>query len=155
MLACGGHEMLCPECGSQVADGQKSCPECHFQIPKPGLLRRLRDFFGGSRIKTFTTSRMLENLIFVDRTTGKRQVFNSLDEVPAEIRAKIQEAQAKGGIISRKSSVVFMGSDGQEYHSLDEMPPQIRAMYEQVILPEIRAKLAPLGIETESSDTLT
>jgi hypothetical protein len=34
------------------------------------------------------------------------------------------------------------------------MPPDVRAMYEQVILPEIRAKIAALGIKTESSDTL-
>src|SRR6516162_5722972 len=44
-FSCGGHEMLCPECGSQVADGQERCPECRLQIRKPGLLQRLRDFF--------------------------------------------------------------------------------------------------------------
>jgi hypothetical protein len=91
---------------------------------------------------------------FVDTATGKRQVFNSFDEVPSEIRTKIQEAQAQGGITSQTSSVVFLGADGQEYHSLEEMPPDVRAMYEQVILPEIRAKVSALGIKTESSDTL-
>jgi hypothetical protein len=146
--------MLCPECGSQVADGQECCPECRFQIRKPGLLGRLRDFFGGSSTKTFITSRTLENVTFVDTATGERQVFNSFDEVPSEIRTKIQEAQAQGGITSQKSSVVFVGADGQEYHSLEEMPPDVRAMYEQVILPEIRVKVAALGIKTESSDTL-
>ena len=146
--------MLCPECRSQVADGQESCPECRFQIRKPGLLRRLRDFFSGANTKTLVTSRTLENVTFVDTATGKRQVFNSFDEVPSEIRAKIQEAQAQGGIVSQKSSVVFRGVDGQEYYSLEEMPPDIRAMYEQIILPEIRAKVGALGIKTESSDTL-
>jgi hypothetical protein len=98
------------------------------------------------------TSRMFENVTFVDTATGKRQVFNSFDEVPSEIRAKIQEAQDQGGIISQKSSVVFRGADGKEYHSLEEMPPGIRAIYEQVILPEIRAKTAALGIERQLSD---
>ena len=144
--------MFCPECGSQVDDEQENCPECRFQIRKPGLLRRLRNFFGGSSTKTFITSRMLENVTFIDTATGKRQVFNSFDEVPSDIRAKIQEAQTKGGIISQKSSVIFRGADGQEYHSLEDMPPGIRAIYEQVILPEIRAKVAALGIEKELSD---
>ena len=144
--------MLCPECGSQVADGQESCPECRFQIRKPGLLRRLRAFFGGTSTKTFITFRMLENVTFVDTATGKHQVFNSFDDGPSETRTKIQEAQAQGGITSQKSSVVFLGADGQEYHSLEEMPPDVRAMYEQIILPEIRAKVAALGIEKELSD---
>ena len=77
--------MVCPESGNQVADGQESCPECRFPIRKPGLLRRLRDFFGGLSTKTFITSRTLENVTFVDTATGKRQVFNSFDEAILEL----------------------------------------------------------------------
>jgi hypothetical protein len=120
-------------------------------MPKPGLLRRLRDFFSGANTKTVFTSRTFENVTFVDAATGKRHVFNSFKEVPPDIRSKIQQAQAQGRIISQENSVVFRGADGQEhrYHSLEEMPSDIRAMYERIILPEIRAKVQAFGIGKE------
>jgi hypothetical protein len=119
----------------------------------------LRDFFSGANTKTLITSKTLrtfENVTFVDATTGERHVFNSFEEVPPDIRAKIQEAQAHSKTIFQESSVVFQGTDGQEhrYHSVEEMPPDIRAMYEQIILPELRAKLQAFATGKESPDKL-
>jgi hypothetical protein len=155
-FSCGGHEMLCPECGSRVDDGQERCLECRFQIRKPGLLRRLWNFFSGAKTKTLVTSPTLEYVTFVDGASGKRQVFTSFEEVPPDILVKIQEAQAQGKIVSQENSFIFQGADGQEhrYHSLEEMPSDIRAMYEQIVLPQIRAKVQAFGIKKESPDAL-
>ena len=85
---------------------------------------------------------MVEKFTVVDPKTGKRQVFNSLQEVPPEIRAMLEDARAQGKQGSQDSSFTFRGPDGQErtYRSLEEMPPNVRALYEQVVLPELRAQ---------------
>jgi hypothetical protein len=143
--------MLCPECGAQIEDGQEICSECRAQIRKPGLLRRLRDFFSKSTPTPVITTQKIEHLAFVDATTGKRQVFNSFKEVPPEIQAKIEEALAQDKIISKSSSFTFRGPDGHErvFHSLDEMPPDVRAFYERLVLPGMPVEARVLAAELE------
>jgi hypothetical protein len=129
---------------------------------KPGLLQRLWRFFFKSDPprwtistgKTITLTKKVERVVYVDPATGQRQVFNSLDEVPADIRAKIEEARRQGTVTSEQALFRFRGADGQEhtYRSLEEMPPDVRAFYEERVLPEIRAQLPGLAEPTHSPD---
>jgi hypothetical protein len=97
--------------------------------------------------KTAILTKKVERVVFVDPATGQRQVFNSLVEVPADIRAKFEEARKQGELTSEQALFRFRGADGQEhtYHSLEEMPPDVRAFYEEWVLPEIRAELPGLA----------
>jgi len=201
--------MLCPECGTTVEDGERSCPNCSTRIRGRGLFRRLLDplvrrlaayvkpyifirvsVTKGTPKTVVTTSNVIfrkkverivpvdsmqvinsldelpaevrakleearaqgklfaekttERFTVVDPATGKEQVFHSLDELPPEVRAKFGEALAQAKIPSEQPLFRIQGLDGKElatYRSLEEMPPNMRAIMEQMISPEIRAKL--------------
>jgi len=145
--------MFCPQCGERLEEGRPDCPVCFTPVQKPGLLRRLWDFLFKADIPKWTAGTLvagkaITNITLVDRTTGKRQVFDSLNALPPEIRAKFEEAQALNRIDSRNLSFTFQGVDGQAqtYHSVEEMPADVRAAYEELVLPEI---CATLGIPSE------
>ncbi|MHB8897860.1 MAG: hypothetical protein ACYC6Y_03835 [Thermoguttaceae bacterium] len=65
-----------------------------------------------------------------------RQTFRSLDEVPPELRGKvdamIQEAEARNVSVIKQQTFKIRDSQGREqtYHSLEEMPPDVRATFE-------------------------
>ena len=118
----------------------------------------------------------MEAFTTLDRATGKRKVYHSLEELPPEIRAQLEALPANsevkklldlaaafhqvkdrmhdGGAGIDPSRPVepfsFVSRDqaGQEriYHSLQEMPPSVRAMYQCVIQPEVRAQMEDLGL---------
>ena len=70
----------------------------------------------------------------------KKRVFTSLEEVPPELRARIEQFKAgveingKSGLFSTASEKITITQNGEThtYHSIDEMPPEVRARYEQI-----------------------
>jgi hypothetical protein len=108
------------------------------------LARLLRLFFGAGRagVRTILRTETHQKFTVLNKATGKREVFRSLEEMPPELQAKFQAAQATGKNARRHVSFTFRGPDGREhtYHSVDEMPAHLRVMYEQFVLPELRSK---------------
>ena len=143
--------MNCAECGNPVEKDAQFCPKCFARIEPPGLWQKFISLFQG-------TTRPNRPLIKIKKTItikttdkdGQQHEYHSLDEVPPELRAEIQKAQAEAlketlrssssnGLVSeiivKKTTSIFKVKDatGNEhtYHSLDEMPPEIRSAWEQ------------------------
>jgi hypothetical protein len=129
--------MYCSQCGTELSEIERRCPTCSAPIRSGGILRRFWHWLTSPSVSvTLRTTAAIEKqkFVYVDKTSGKRQVFHSLDEIPPEIRAMLKEVQASGTAIE-KSVYSFQGPDGQKhtYHSLEEMPPEIRATYESIL----------------------
>jgi hypothetical protein len=137
--------MNCPECGNMVEKDAQFCPKCFARIEPPSLWRRLLSLFQvtGQPTRPILTLKKTISVKTVDKD-GQRHEYNSLDEVPPELRAEMEKLEAaalKDGtnssstLISRTKSEVYKIKDasGNEriYHSLDELPPEIRAAVEQ------------------------
>jgi hypothetical protein len=92
--------------------GAGRCPACLAIIKPPGFLRRLRDAFKGSvqinlartdtpastpglHINFKTTVKTTYKIR--DAKTGEFKEYHSLDEVPAEVRAMLEQAQKGAG----------------------------------------------------------
>jgi len=62
----------------------------------------------------------------------QKQVYHSMDELPPDVRARVEELRDAGGI-GTSQTITFRDSSGNEqtYHSPDEMPPEIREIYEK------------------------
>ncbi|GAB4467472.1 MAG: hypothetical protein Kow0070_30770 [Anaerolineales bacterium] len=72
------------------------------------------------------------------------KVYKSVDEMPADVRARYEQAAAslwqeipQTSQPSPSASVLTSGMkfivDGQEYHRLEDLPPEARAKYEQAM----------------------
>ncbi len=69
------------------------------------------------------------------------KVYKSVDEMPADVRARYEQAASLRQKIPQTSqpsaSVLTSGMkfivDGQEYHRLEDLPPEARAKYEQAM----------------------
>jgi len=71
---------------------------------------------------------------FVTEENGQRRVYHSLEEVPPEMRARIEEFQARAAAGQDKQTFTVTDASGKKrtYHSLDEVPPELRAVIEKV-----------------------
>ena len=134
--------MLCPNCGAEFEDGRLACPNCAADVPpSPGLFRRIVDslFRSGRRtVRMRPTATILmksvlkaQKFVMVDEATGNAQTFESLADVPTEMRAQIKKALESGTVESR----LILPLDGQEQkvHSLDQLPPGLRASVEEAL----------------------
>ena len=138
--------MYCQQCGAEIPTGQNVCPKCYASVRKPGLLSRLFGWLigpprtwpapGGPSGGTLrsTVSQTTTRIEMTDPATGEKRVFNSLEEAPPEIRARIEAMRAGGGDVQTRQAFTIRDASGQErtYHSVDEMPPEVRAIYDQV-----------------------
>lgn len=139
--------MNCTSCGAEIPEAQNVCPACYTPARKPGLLRRIIDGLfgrfsstgrvtGGATYRTeIRIARPQQTIRVKDDTTGDDRVYHSLDEVPPEIRARIEATMtgASAGNVRRK--LTFRdAATGQEhtYNSVDELPPEFRAIYERM-----------------------
>jgi hypothetical protein len=137
--------MNCPECGNTVEKDAQFCPKCFARIEPPSLWRRFLSLFQatGQPPRHVVTLKKTISVKTVDKDGGRHE-YNSLDEVPPELRAEMEKLEAEAlkdsansssAIISRKKSAIYKIKDasGNEriYHSLDELPPEIRAAVEQ------------------------
>ncbi len=132
--------MNCPECGNPVAEEERFCRKCYTIIEPPSLWRRFLAMFQPT-IKTRDVQ-IIKKVVTKQETVtytdpqGQRHVYHSLEEVPPELRAKIEAARAEALKKGQGTSQTFTVRDASGiehiYHSLEEMPPYIRAMVEQI-----------------------
>ncbi|HEV3301672.1 MAG TPA: hypothetical protein VG055_18605 [Planctomycetaceae bacterium] len=97
------------------------------------------------------------NVFTVTGADGRERTYQSLDEMPAKLRARVErslaessESESPGGVApeirqrfeafafpkpGQRIKVQFRGPDGREhtYHSLEELPPDVRAIYERLV----------------------
>ena|SRR5437870_262133 len=139
-LACRTREnilsdsMNCPHCGSELLSDQEICPTCFQRVKRPGFWARL---FGSQSQPS--ASRVIKVMEFkkteiVTEKNGERRVYHSLDEVPPEMRAKIEEflTRETQGQASQTIKVRDLSGREQTYHSLEELPPEMRALIQNI-----------------------
>lgn len=138
--------MDCWKCGAEIPEGQNVCPRCYAPVRKPGLLSRLLGslFQGSARerapagghIERFDSNvlRRVQRIRVADPITGEERVYQSLDEVPPEIRARIEALRSGEGQVQARQTFTFRDESGNErtYHSVEEMPPDVRAIYGRI-----------------------
>jgi ribosomal protein L40E len=100
----------CRSCGADLPVGAGRCPACRALVKRPGLFQRLlgglnisfsvntrpdtdTDTPSGIHIKTSVRT----NIKILDPKTGAVKEYHSLDEVPPDIRAKIEAFRKQGG----------------------------------------------------------
>lgn len=73
---------------------------------------------------------------YKDPITGERRIAHSEEELPPEVRSRLESARAQAaaeGIqTKRRQTFTFTDASGRQrtYHSLDEMPPELRRRVE-------------------------
>jgi hypothetical protein len=127
--------MQCPKCAAQIPDGEEYCRQCFTPVERPGWWRRFCDWLferpvqyrvgGCSSVQWFGR---------IDPATGQSRTIDSLDNIPPEIRAQLEDLQRKAVTGVGEMSFKFRDFSGQEheYKSLEEMPPEVRGLFEQV-----------------------
>ncbi len=134
--------MTCSKCGAHIPDGAQRCPSCLAPVARDGLVQRLFRALAPrapapSRIpvRTFTTEIRTERINVRD-AQGQVRTYTSIDEVPADIRAQIEQARLDaergGGGGGTKITVTDTSGASRTYASVTEMPADVRAMYERV-----------------------
>jgi hypothetical protein len=63
---------------------------------------------------------------------GQERTYRSLDEMPAELRAKIEQARREGPTQTRTYMRVTRDGETREYMSERELPPQLRERLENI-----------------------
>jgi hypothetical protein len=132
----------CEKCGAEIDEGWTVCRSCFEPVKSEGFFARLQRFFGGAQASpkkptpaaaTKVNIKLNERIKIRDPQTGELREYHSLDEVPAEYREKIR--QAEQAALSGKGENVITVTDAtgkvQTYHSIDELPPDLRALYEK------------------------
>ncbi len=133
--------MTCDHCGSRIPEDAESCPYCRAPVREPGLLERLFRWLGAPRkaspARVIRKTEIREQRFETVDAAGQRHVYRSLDEVPPDLRPRIEEAlraaeqdAAPGGSI--RITVKDSSGRQQTYNSVEEMPPDIRAIYERI-----------------------
>ena len=132
--------MTCAKCGAHIPDGSPRCLSCLAPVARDGLLQRLFRALAPRapappRIpaRTFTTEIRTERINVRD-AQGQVRTYNSIDEVPADIREKIEQARldAERGGGGTKITVTDASGATRTYASVAEMPADVREMYERV-----------------------
>ena len=153
--------MICPKCQAEIAEGDRYCPSCCAPIKPPGLLSRFLTWLGISvslnvqstgptDVYTGTLINKSEHIEVLDHNTGEKKIYNSLDELPPELRSQLKsmrgEANAGPGLIDPntltpgfqvktvvKQRFTYKDPSGRTltYNSLDEMPLEVRAIFEK------------------------
>jgi hypothetical protein len=89
--------------------------------PEPGTLAP----------RTGVTMKVTERFEVRDPQTGQLTSYGSLAEMPADIRARIEQARA--GAPPLKITATDASGRTRTYDSLEEMPADVRAIYERVM----------------------
>src|SRR2546425_12682068 len=86
---------------------------------------------------TKVTEIRTESIQVQDPHTGQVTTYGSLDEMPPDIRAKIEQARASAGpmVGASHTKIVFKDASGttHTYDSPEQMPPDIRVIYERAL----------------------
>ena len=127
--------MKCPRCDQPIGDTDTSCPHCSAPLKRPGFLQKLLALFRspGKSTVHVTKTVTVKKLNIVTNTRGERHEYHSLEELPPELRATVQDAL--NGVTAGKALKTYKVRDasGQEhiYSSLEEMPKELRALVER------------------------
>jgi hypothetical protein len=136
--------MDCPHCGALLQENQEICPACGGQVRKRSFWQRLLKFFSPvqvTRTKVIRTSNLvIKNRFPLDKEGGKPVI---LDDLPPELRAKVQNALASGqtplislGEIPAELQAIMkeaIASGKTQYLTLNEMPPELGAKFQEAI----------------------
>jgi len=93
-------------------------------------------FLGAYRARRMgVTMKVTERFQVRDPQTGQLTTYGSLDEMPADIRTRIEQARAGATGESRPLRITATDASGRTrtYDSFEEMPADVRAIYERVI----------------------
>jgi hypothetical protein len=124
--------MQCSECGTHIERGEKQCPTCSAPVPPvpEGIFRRLWRWLSTPAAPKIVFGTKWEKCVLSDEKTGKWQVFQSLHEVPPEMREVLKEAltsdKGVAGPILTHQVRGFVDDTGKVFNSLDEAPPEMR-----------------------------
>lgn len=69
----------------------------------------------------------------IKKIISKGKKYQSLEEMPDDIRQAIEKAMTDDGLTSQPNTETKIVVNGTEYNSIDEMPPDIRELYEKAI----------------------
>src|SRR3989442_5603204 len=93
-------------------------------------------FLGAYRARrTGVTMKVTERFQVRDPQTGQLTTYGSLDEMPADIRTRIEQARAGATGESRPLRITATDASGRmrTYDSVEEMPADVRAIYERAM----------------------
>ena len=128
--------ITCSKCEAPIPGGGR-CPNCWSSVPREGWLRRILRGLGlGTPVVIRTESiTCTERIEVQDLHTGKVQVYDSLDKLPAEIRGKIEQARRDAGPATTRTKITVTDASWttRTHDSVDEMPPDICQMYERAL----------------------
>lgn len=83
--------------------------------------------------RTVRVNRLQQNRsVTVKTPDGQERTYRSLDEMPAELRAKIEQARREGPTQTRTYMRVTRDGETREYMSERELPPQLRERLENI-----------------------
>jgi hypothetical protein len=138
---------FCPNCGKSLkwlpGETQCICAGCGQRIVPSGegvarrfLRRPIRPRPAAAppgRTRVVRIATESQEFRVQDSATGEVKVYNSIEEMPAEVRERIEALRVAASPAAEKTKYTFRDSSGVErtYHSLDEMPPDVRQMFER------------------------
>src|SRR2546426_3287973 len=121
--------MTCSQCGAQLPQGTDRCPSCYYPVPRASFVQRILRSLGfrvpapRTVLKTRTTEIRTERVEVQDPQTGQVRVYGSLDEVPADIRAKIAQARSTAQQSAHTKITVKDASGRSEEHTSELQSP--------------------------------
>jgi hypothetical protein len=128
---------ICAACGVQVPEGAERCPSCATPFEREGFfwrLLRMRARRAAPTVSTRTiTTEVRTDRIEVKDAQGRTRTYDSLEQVPPEVRAQIEQARrdAERGGGTTKITVNDASGVVRTYASLDEVPADLRALIDR------------------------
>lgn len=136
----------CDRCAYALPVGAGRCPRCGALVEAPSWFRRwwgklrqrltYRQSSAGStgfEASVPVTVNRRESVTVVDETAGTTREYQSVDDLPPALRAKLEEARGSGKL-APTTEIVIEGPDGVRctYRSLDEVPQPYRDLLARV-----------------------
>jgi|SRR5882724_7520866 len=91
-------------------------------------------FLGAYRARrTDVTMKVTARFQVRDPQTGQLTTYSSLDEMPADIRARIEQARAGAGSPPLTITAIDASGRTRTYDSIEDMPADLRAIYERAM----------------------
>lgn len=93
-----------------------------------GISGDLTDEMGDVPVRRQTSVRHDSRYVF--EVDGERREYDSLDDVPEELRAMLEKARGPGG--RQQKIVININGEERTYDSLDDVPEEHRAMLKRL-----------------------
>lgn len=153
--------MHCLRCGIDNPDGFERCWRCRAPANAPAD-QSPAAAADESRSSTFGSVSISGPVVRVDRVagpitvrnteTGETTTYDSPDQLPTEVQAKLAEMRANQPPLGSFQQFVFRDADGAErtYGSIEELPPELRSMVEGAISTEHLSKRVRRTMEKQA-----